>query len=229
MESKFKAPIAFLLCLTVGMGRYVQHCWIAIWPTFSGHLFIKIIPVLVPSWTPANCSSVHFLSFFCLLSPGLCSAGILATDLNKLMVQNELQFRRKTNNRYIEWFMLFSINSIWNVFGQFFVSHFGKNINMRKQKAHSFVCPHTSWFQPWSNIRNCQWQRWVLMAHRQCVAEFLSPESEECFDLCSNVVADSDFAFNGPCQKPNEANAKITLSFNKLQFMPLTEWIPLWA
>lgn len=61
------------------------------------------------------------------------------------------------------------------------------------------------------------------MARRQPVAEFLSPESEECFDLCSSVVADSDSAFNGPCQKPNEANAKITLSFNKLQFRPITE------
>jgi len=61
------------------------------------------------------------------------------------------------------------------------------------------------------------------MAHMQCVAEFLSPESKESFDLCSNVVADSDFAFNGPCKKPSEANAKITLSFNKLQFRPITE------
>lgn len=137
----------FLLCLTVGMGRYVQHCWIAIWPTFSGRLFIKIIPVLVPRWTPANCSNVHFLSFFCLLSPGVCSAGISATDLNKLMVQNELQFRRKTNNRHIEWFMLFSINNFWNVlFSTNFLFHILAITLIWGSKRPTSFCVHKAGF-----------------------------------------------------------------------------------
>lgn len=44
--------------------------------------------------------------------------------------------------------------------------------------------------------------------------------SDECSDLCSNSVADSDFIFNVPYPKHNEANAEILLSFNKPQFRP---------
>lgn len=133
----------FLLCLTVGMVRYVQHCWIAIWPTFSGRLFIRIIPVLVPSWTPANCSNVHFLSFS-FLSPGVCSAGMSATDLNKLMAQNELLFRRKTDNRHIEWFMLFSINSFWNaLFSANFLFHILAITLIWRSKGPTSLCVHT--------------------------------------------------------------------------------------
>lgn len=116
---------------------------------------------------------------------------------------------------------------------QLFVSYFGNNTNVRKQKTHFFVS--TRRLVP-AIIKHQKLKMRevglleevspiVLTAHKQCVAEFLSPEREDCFDLCSNSVADSDFVFNGPCQKPNEANAKIPLSFNKLQFRPITEWI----